>query len=145
MEKCREKVTIGDYEFTVRLMRGALTDPSKVNASDRGAKGSEWNRLMLPIHEQAINQNWDHPEYVEGDIPVWSHDLGSGQKKMYSDADLLTRSTYGGGSHSWCQETPSSDPSFRLLRGHGGVSLSSFNASSYSNSNFGWRPVLELH
>ena len=47
-----KRVTKNGQTYIVRLMKGALTDPGLYDASDRGAKGSEWNRLMLPIHER---------------------------------------------------------------------------------------------
>lgn len=122
--------------FKVRLMKGASTDPSKNNNSDRGAKGSEWNRLMLPIHERAKNKDWNYPDYVESDIPDW----GVG----FTDADLLTNSAHGDGSYVWCQETTESNSSFRVYRGYGGVSGSNWGTSSDSSSYRGWAPVLEL-
>lgn len=123
------------YSFDVRLMKGALTDPSKNNDSDRGAKYSEWNRLMLPIHVQAKDKSWAYPAYVEDDIPYWGID--------YTDADLQVGS--GNGRFVWCQETPASNSSYRVDRGHGGVSYSDWNAASNTGASRGFAPVLELH
>lgn len=137
-------VTKDGKQYRVRLMRGALTDPSKYSDADRGAKGSEWNKLMLPIHEQAIDKSWAYLAYVEENVPIWAHNLGTGSNGMYSDADLLTHNTHGNGSYVWQQETASSDASLRVLRGLLGVSLSNSSTSSSTLADFGWAPVLEL-
>src|SRR5690606_2765796 len=129
-------VEIDGQSYKVRLMRGALTDPSENNNADRGAHESEWNRLMLPIHEQANTKKWAYPAYVESDIPDW----GIG----FTDADLLTHNSHGNGSYSWCQETPKSNTAFRVSRGYSGVSNSSWDTSSHSPAYYGFRPVLEL-
>ena len=129
-------VQIGGYTYRVRLMKGALTEPSKHEDADRGAHGSEWNRLMLPIHIQAKDKSWDYPAYVENDIPYWGID--------YTDVDLLTHGNYGNGSYSWCQETAESATSRRVGRGNGGVSLSAVFSASNTSSIRGWRPVLRL-
>lgn len=136
-------VEIDGLTYKIRLMKGALTDPSEYEDPDRGAHGSEWNRLMLPIHEQAIDESWDYPEYVENDIPVWSHNLGSGNQGMYTDEDLLTHYAYGSGHYSWCQEVAES-AAYRVFRGGGGVSRSASGAFHAAGSDKGWRPCLEL-
>jgi hypothetical protein len=139
-----KSVVIDGLTYKIRLMKGALTDPSEYQNSDRGAHGSEWNRLMLPIHEQAIDKSWDWPNYVESDIPVWAHGLGTGTQNRYTDEDLLTKSDYGSGSYSWCQETRKNVTAYRVYRGGYGVSLSGGDTSSTANSNVGWRPCLEF-
>lgn len=123
-------------QYKVRLMRGALTDPSKGDDPDKGAKGSEWNRLMLPIHEQARNKNWRYPANVEPEIP-------SDWNINYTDDDLVTNSSAGNGHWHWCQETAATNPTARVIRGGGGVSHISWNGSN-ANPDFGWSPVLEL-
>ena len=138
-------VAIGGLTYKVRLMRAL--DPSinpKAAASAYSGTvnhGSEWNRLMCQIHEQALNKSWDYPDNVESDIGVLEHSLGNGTNGMYNDADLVVKS--GDGIASWCQEM-GTDTSHRLRRGHGGVSYSHYCPSSYVNSAYGWRPVLEL-
>ena len=84
-----KRVTKNGQTYIVRLMKGALTDPCLYDKSDRGAK-VQWNRLMLPIHEQAIDKSWDYPAYVEINVPIWTHSFGTGANGMYSDADLMT-------------------------------------------------------
>src|SRR5699024_3968099 len=93
--------------------------------------GSEWNRLMCQIHEQALNKSWDYPGNVEADIGVMEHSLGSRSQGMYSDADLVVKS--GNGRLSWCQEMSTSTSS-RLGRGYYGVSHSHGYASSLSSA-----------
>ncbi len=137
-------VEIDGLTYKIRLMKGALTDPSEYEDPDRGAHGSEWNRLMLPIHEQAIDESWDYPEYVENDIPVWSHNLGSGNQGMYTDEDLLTHYDHGSGSRSWCQETRKDSAAYRVYRGYYGVSTSGSGTSSLTYGRSGWRPCLEF-
>ena len=121
--------------YKVRLMKGALTDPSPSSASDQGAKYSEWNKLMLPIHEQAKNKNWNYPNNVEPEIPSdWNIE--------YTDKDLninlYTPRT------QWCQEVRAEDPSKRIDRGHAGISHCGGQSVSVSSSSYGWSPVLEL-
>jgi len=126
-------VTIGGLTYKVRLMRGANKDPA--GAYDGSiCHGSEWNRLMLPIHENAPN-NWAYPNNVDSPTEDWSVN--------YTDEDLLTHYKYGDGSRSWCQEVAQT-ASNRIYRGIGGVSYSGSFPASYSHSDFGWRPVLEL-
>lgn len=131
-----KQVAIKSLNYKVRLPQGALTNPSETNTTDRGAKGSEWNRLMLAVHEQVKNKNWAYPAYVESDI----QDFGT----YLTDADLITNSSSGNGSYSWCQETAKNDSSYRVVRGTLGVSSVYWSTSSTVTADCGWRPVLEL-
>lgn len=131
-----KQVAIKSLNYKARLLQGALTNPSEDGASDRGAKGSEWNRLMCAVHEQVKNKNWDYPAYVEADI----QDFGT----YFTDVDLITNSSAGNGSYSWCQETVKSNSPYRVVRGYYGVSVANWSTSSSKGSNGGWRPVLEL-
>ncbi len=140
-----KQIIVDGKTYKVRLMRAL--DPSinpKAAASAHSGNvnhGSEWNRLMCQIHEQALNKSWDYPDNVESDIGVLEHNLGNGNQGMYNDADLGVASSDGG--YSWCQEMGTTT-SGRLFRGGGGVSGSNSNTSSDTTSNYGWRPVLEL-
>lgn len=131
-------IRINGLTYKVRLMRGANNDPA---ASKTGVAMhySEWNRLMLPIHEQAINKNWPDSINVESDIPVWSHNYGTGQNGMYTNDDLHVNG--GNGSRCWCQESFVDAPG-HLLRGGTGITQSSSDV--ISSLYTGWRPVLEL-
>ena len=139
-----KRVTKSGQTYIVRLMKGALTDPSLYDTSDRGAKGSEWNRLMLPIHEQAIDKSWGYPAYVEDNVAIWNHNFGTGANGMYTNADLMLHYSHGVSSYNWCQETRNTNATTRVYRGYLGVSYSSTNSASYLYDRFGWAPVLEL-
>lgn len=140
-----KQIIVDGKIYKVRLMRAL--DPSinpKAAASAYSGTvnhGSEWNRLMCQIHEQALNKSWDYPDNVESDIGILEHSLGNGTNGMYNDVDLVVKS--GDGSYSWCQEMGTTT-SHRLLRGLGGVSASNNRTSSTATSGYGWRPVLEL-
>lgn len=129
-------VTKGDTNFKVTLMKGALTDPYLYSSADRGAKDSEWNRLMLPIHIQAKDKSWTYPAYVEDNIPYWGID--------FTDIDLHTTSSAGSGAYQWGQETPSDHASRRVVRGGIGVSYSGRGASSGAGEACGFSPVLRV-
>ena len=137
-----KSVVIDGLSYKIRLLKGANKDPA---GAYNGAicHNSEWNRLMLPIHQEAINKNWAYPDNVESDIPVWAHSLGTGTQGRYTDADLLTHYDYGSGSYSWCQEVAGSSAT-RVCRGRDGVSFSGSYTSSTSASSRGWRPCLEF-
>lgn len=131
-------ININGLTYKVRLMRGALTDPAIFSDPDKGAKGSEWNRLMLPIHEQAKTKSWTYLAYVESNVPDWN--IG------YTDNDLISINAAGNGSYTWCQETSSSSTgNERVIRGYNGISWAHVTDKTASNTSiFGWRPVLEL-
>lgn len=138
-------VVIGGKTYKVTLMRATdpSNDPKTVASANSGEvnHGSEWNRLMCQIHEDAINGSWPHPGNIESDIGILEHSLGSGSQGMYSDADLII--TSGNGRDSWCQEM-STFSLGRLVRGGYGVSRSEATGSSSATSVYGWRPVLRL-
>src|SRR5699024_4585372 len=93
------KVTIGNHKFAVTLLKGGADDPlDSYNDADLGLVGaeSEWNNLILPLHERAKLGNWNYKNYA-GDVPDWGIGL--------TDLDLLTHYTLGSGAYSWCQET----------------------------------------
>ena len=127
-------ITIGGLTYKVRLMRGANKDPA---GDYRGSvnHNSEWNKLMLPIHIEAKDKSWAHPNNVEAYVPYWGID--------FTDADLHTHRNQGDGSYSWCQEA-AEIPVRRLSRGYQGVSYSYSDFPSTSYAYSGWRPVLEL-
>ncbi len=140
-------VVIGGKTYKVTLMRALepTNDPKTVASASSGEvnHGSEWNRLMCQIHEQALSKSWNYPDSVENDIGILEHNLGNGSQGMYDDADLLTHYEYGNGSRTWCQEM-STSTSYLLFRGGLGVSHSYRGTSSGMGSNGGWRPSLKL-
>lgn len=145
-------VTINDKTYRVTLIKGANDkfDPKQpLNGQTGGGNGyngeanhgSEWNRLMCQIHEQAMGGSWNYRNNIENDIGILEHSLGSGAQGMYNDADLVVKS--GNGHSSWCQERTSS--TYRhLYRGGMAVTYSSYESSSKVASSMGWRPVLRL-
>lgn len=122
-------VIIGNLEYRVRLMRGTLTDPNKDSDSDRGANGSEWNALMLPIHIKARDGSWKFSQYATN-VPYWEID--------YTDTDLLTKES------SLCQETRGSNVEESVTRGGWDASDLWYGQKAIRGGGYYWRPVLEL-
>lgn len=120
--------------YKVRLMKGKTEGKQNDQSAYNGNinHGSEWNKLMLPIHKNAPS-NWAYKDNVSSPTENWS--VG------YTDADLLTGSAEDG-SYSWCQEF--SNSSERLTRGFLGVSYAGKCTPYFEISYYGWRPVLEL-
>lgn len=127
-------VEIKGKTYKVRLMKGKTEGKQNDSRAYQGDinKGSEWNKLMLPIHKNAPS-SWAYPKNVNSPTANWN--VG------YTDADLVTH--YSNGSRSWCQEYGEST-SRRLYRSNGGVSYSGSGPSSNAGTVRGWRPVLEL-
>lgn len=131
-------VKIGEQRYRVQLLRGAASDPLDSYAdSDRGMVGdkSQWNKLILPLHEHAKTGNWIYKQYA-GDVEYWGFDL--------TDLDLMTHHTLGTGSLTWCQETSDTEPIRRVRRGNLGASHGIAINAWYRTSNYGWRPALRL-
>ena len=70
-------------KYKIRLIKGVAdgVDPRDNSLGAEAAHYSEWNQLMLPIHEQAPDK-WEKPEFVESDLKSWNVN--------YTDADLET-------------------------------------------------------
>lgn len=131
-------VTIGDHRYSVRLMRGAGSDPlDSYNDADRGMPGelSEWNNLILPLHEKARLQDWANPAYA-GTTEDWGIGL--------SDEDLVTHSSAGQGSYAWCIEQSDVTLTARVLRGGRGASYGVRADAWAAASHYAWRPALVL-
>ena len=131
-------VQVQGFTFKVRLFRGLNNayDPKTVPAGYNGAHchGSEWNRLILPLHVGAKTGSWgSYGSNVESGLPYWGTD--------FTDADLQVAS--GNGRASWCQNYAYSSTN-RCHRGYTDVAVSSYCKSSDASSTYGWRPVLEL-
>lgn len=129
-------IKIGDNAYKVRLMKGKTEGKQNNSSSNYGDinKGSEWNKLMLPIHKNAPS-NWAYKDNVKSPTENWN--VG------YTDKDLFTHQNAGNGTYSWCQEF-GDRTRFRLLRGYGGVSASGSNPPFITSDYCSWRPVLEL-
>jgi len=132
------KVTTGGNEYRVRLLKGASQDPlDSYHDSDRDMVGaeSEWNSLILPLHENAKTGSWNYDQYA-GEVDYWGLDL--------TDKDLHTHNRYGAGTYSWMQET-SDDVSWgRVIRGNNGASYGYRYDSWGASSRRVWRPALLL-
>lgn len=123
-----KSISINGLNYLVRLMRGSISNPAP-DETGSGARGSEWNQLMLPIHINAPN-SWQFPQYT-GLTQDWGIN--------FTDSDLET-----GSYSSWCQETPLGLAATRIARGAPEVSKADNFISYMLNSTRGWRPVLEL-
>ena len=132
-------VEIKGKTYKVRLMKGKTEGKQDDTSAKEGdiCKGSEWNKLMLPIHKNAPS-NWRYPKNVNSPTENWN--VG------YTDDDLIMDSDNwikGKGALSWCQEF-GENTNYRFYRGLHGVSNSSNNLPSNARDYYGWRPVLEL-
>lgn len=132
------KVVSGGNEYKVRLLQGAAQDPlDSYRDSDRDMVGpnSEWNSLILPLHENAKTGSWAYSAYA-GDVEYWGLDL--------TDKDLHTHNRYGNGAYSWTQETSDDVSWARVIRGYGGASYSFYDSSWSTRLIRVWRPALLL-
>lgn len=120
-------LALGGYQYKVRLMRGALSDPASFSVSDgTGLDDSEWSKL---IYRVSVN--------CPAGITPW---------ESFSDTDLGLGSSVLKGYQTLCLEKMSSDISKRVIRGTSGQPLKgsgSVSADQISETN-GWRVVLEL-
>lgn len=133
-------IEINKNKYRVRLIKGKTEGKQDDKSFFEGAinHNSEWNRLLLPIHENAPS-NWKYPENVKSPTEDWGVD--------YSDSDLYTKEEEGekkrkSSSWSWCQEYGLSP--HRLVRGTDEVSYSSYANTGLVYGACGWRPVLEF-
>lgn len=134
--KGNRTIEIKGQIYKIRLMK--CVKESEQNSITTGIgtfnRGSEWNKLMLPIHRNAPS-SWKYPDNVESPTANWNVN--------YSDADLLTIASAGNGSCTWCQEYAYTDTG-NALKGRNGISYSESYYSHVKNNACGWRPVLEL-
>ena len=138
-------ITIGENTYIVRLLKGAASDPTVQGADGlwhgydiAGAHGSEWNRLLYPIHSGV---------HTDANNPTTHSDPNAtpfGSWASYSDAGLLVHSNFGNGSYSWTQETNGSSSTHRVFRGGFGVSTFHRSTATTASTYYGWRPALEL-
>jgi len=131
-------VVIGGNRYRVQLLKGSEQDPLNSFAdSDRDMVGpnSEWNNLILPLHERAKLQDWRYSAYA-GTTEDWGIGL--------TDADLITHHEFGTGNYTWCQETNDETPYRRVIRGYDGASGGGHGGSWGTWVGLGWRPVLRL-
>lgn len=132
----KKTIDIGGKTYKIKLMKGKTEGKQNDSSSYKGDinKGSEWNKLMLPIHQKAPS-NWSYKDNVNSPTENWN--VG------YTDSDLFTHYNAGSGTYSWCQEYGEST-GYRLIRGVNGVSYAYSRPPSGDYNDCGWRPVLEL-
>lgn len=110
----RKVIEVGSEQYIVRLPRGGDTDPTDTI-------GGEWADLLYRV--------WDSS--------------GSGDWYNYTSTDIMVNSQTGLGQVSWCQETYTGHPTYRLR-----LLNSNWEIREVYNyvrrSDYGWRPVLEL-
>lgn len=131
-------IVVGGNRYRVQLLKGSEQDPlNSYTDSDRDMVGpnSEWNNLILPLHERAKLQDWRYSAYA-GTTEDWGIGL--------TDADLITHREFGTGSYSWTQETNDETPYRRVVRGYSGASNGIHYLSWSTGSDFGFRPALRL-
>ena len=163
-------ITINNKKYVVRLMRAynenAEINDNKLwgswnsNTSKSYAKGSEWNRLLLPLidptgddNETGYNQGTNGrygsntEDFVESNMPtlanysLWT-DFGGNNNSSGS----YDKGKYYG-IYRWAQETGFDGSKYRAARGY----HSSGNAAAYATSGYpsrdssyrGWLAVLE--
>jgi hypothetical protein len=144
------QVTYGGYTFKVRLLTGSATDPAaegydNQQCSDDAGAGSEWNDLLYRVHTDVPdcgdptigmpggNETTRHGGPQDG--TNWASYTNAELQVYYSDA--------GDGTYCWCQEQ-GNDTSRRVRRGGNGVAYFDTNTADNTNTNNGWRPVLEM-
>ncbi len=135
-------VTIGSNIYRVRLLSGVNQDPYDTGADGLWngynvelTHGSEWNRLMYPIHSGVHNDTNNPTPHTDPSAAAY------GSWASYSDVDLGTLSGSNNGSFGWCKEARGTT---RAQRGGYGITYL-YSMSATSNlGNRGWRPVLEL-
>ena len=129
--------------YSVRLMKGGTKNPIEYLSPDRSTIGSEWNRLMHPIHQNVLQDTWLHPEFVYEYVQIWTHNLGTGSSGMFTNADLGIGGIFPGRSH-WCQESVDEEPEKRIRRGYQGADSSTTFETNQGSIDCGWSPVLVL-
>ena len=106
--------------YDVKLMKGATKDPSPDTSP-----GRQWNELLYRVC-----------------TGTETGEIGSNWATLSPSTDLGINS--GNGSYTWCQEVYQPNTAGRVLRGGGSLSYFSYDASSSTYTDFGWRPCLAL-
>lgn len=137
-----ENISIQGYSFKARLLKGATVNPVDNLSVPTSTHGSEWNRLMYPIHENALTGEWRYLSNVENNIPIWNHGEGSGFNGLFSNEDLMPDDL-----RSWTQETViGSYGPWRLMRGQNSyISGYHYDDATWTPPQYSWRPVLVLN
>jgi len=111
-------VNIGGKTYLIRLMTGAVADPSDT-------AGGEWNDLIYSV---AANRD------VTYTGPIYAN---------FTNAELGIDSTANSqGRSNYCRETSKQSGSYCVNRGYTGPTGISVSTKSIGNTNAGWRPIL---
>lgn len=150
-------VTVNNKKYIVRLMRGynekmginnhptwSLSSTNHYNA----IKGSEWNRLILPLIDSTKGRYGSSTKkFVEDNMPTlanysWWIDFGGNNN---SSGNYSKGRSYG--TWRWMQETGYDGSKWRALRGYISSSCGAADAHDNNpgsnNSSLGWLAVLE--
>lgn len=116
----RKTVATGGNTYEVKLMMGAVKDPSPAPGG-----GRQWNELIYRVctgtETGEIGSNWA--------LLIPSTDLGINS---------------GNGSYTWCREVYLPSTSNRVYRGLDSLSRFNVDTSSSTVTSGGWRPCLAL-
>lgn len=129
-------ILINGNKYKVRLPKGKTEGKQDDVNAEKGSicHNSEWNRLLLPIHENAPS-NWKNPNNVK--FPTENWHIG------YTDDELSTDYKRGELSYSICQDYGDASE-FVLTRGGNGPAYSISIRPTARADYIGWRPVLEF-
>lgn len=127
-----KEVTIDGAKYKLRSLTGGS---NYRNTSDEYAGGTptnnEWDRF---ITREEVITGLPAPVSSDLDSDLDSTDFSSTHNALWNWAGVYT----------WCQETYSSDTSFRAYRGYFSARLWNLNLASSSPWRVGFRPVLEI-
>lgn len=131
-------ITIGGLQYKVGLLggidddyTGAVTDGFNQPFTMR----SEWTRLMYNVaSDEGVSTSYQKQGQI-GDNWI--------EYPLDNSADGLNFSA-GYGRYSWCKELNPTNSTQAVHRGYPSVASVNPRSSSYSATNGGWRPVLEL-
>lgn len=144
-------VEINSKKYVVRLMRAysdevPINDRTNTFGNYDKTKGSEWNRLILPLIKEGRSDS--KSKYgVEKDMPTlanysWWKDFGGKSNKSGSYSERLDY-----GVCRWMQESGHEDSEYRAFRGidtSSSAAAYSYSSGTYDYKNYrGWLAVLE--
>lgn len=127
-----KEVTIDGAKYKLRSLTGGS---NYRNTSDAYAGGTptnnEWDRF---ITREEVITGLPAPVSSDLDSNLNSTDFSSTHNALWNWAGVYT----------WCQETYSSNTSYRACRGYYSARIWNYVSATYSRSNVGFRPVLEI-
>ena len=127
-----KEVNIDSAKYKLRSLTGG-TGPRSTNDWYSGGTpaNNEWDRFVT--REEVIT-GLPAPVSSDLDSSLNSTDLSSTHNALWNWAGVYT----------WCQETYSSNTSFRAVRGYGSARSWNYYDATVSTSLVGFRPVLEI-